>query len=221
MQKGFLGLGGGGGNHKKKDVGKLGESQHASNVIGSGNNSDSANVIGCVNQISDTIVVAMPKLVGEGFYMCIVRVEYEWKPLTCLSCKNGASTSGKKKQAEVSRQKISNSNSFDALNFIENDDDLGTNGRISKSPKNGSLNVVHGSSSNTPIIDNIDKLKRQMLGGKLMFMDDDGNPLVPTGNVDSKSEVEVVFGEIENLMASMSFKGGSDRGYGTNSLLEQ
>nr|GFA56847.1 hypothetical protein [Tanacetum cinerariifolium] len=140
---------------------------------------------------------------------------------THVSNKNGASTSGKKKQAEVSRQKISNSNSFDALNFIENDDDLGTNGRISKSPKNGSLNVVHGSSSNTPIIDNIDKLKRQMLGGKLMFMDDDGNPLVPTGNVDSKSEVEVVFGEIENLMASMSFKGGSDRGYGTNSLLEQ
>ncbi|GJU33996.1 hypothetical protein Tco_1182350 [Tanacetum coccineum] len=47
------------------------------------------------------------------------------------------------------------------------------------------------------------------------------NPLVSTGNVDSDSEVEVVFDETVILMASTSFKGGSDRGYGTNSLLEQ
>ncbi|GKF32549.1 hypothetical protein Tco_0102347 [Tanacetum coccineum] len=54
-----------------------------------------------------------------------------------------------------------------------------------------------------------------------MFVDDDGKGLVPTGNVDSESVVEVVFDETANLMASMSFKGGSDRGYGTNILLEQ
>ncbi|GJS16009.1 RNA-directed DNA polymerase, eukaryota [Tanacetum coccineum] len=29
----------------------------------------------------------MPKLVGEGFYMCTVRIEYEWKPLRCACCK--------------------------------------------------------------------------------------------------------------------------------------
>ncbi|GKB80123.1 hypothetical protein Tco_0947018 [Tanacetum coccineum] len=46
-----------------------------------------------------------------------------------------------------------------------------------------------------------------------MFVDDDGNPLVPTGNLDSDSEVEVVFDETTNLMASTNFKGGSDRGY--------
>nr|GEV71420.1 hypothetical protein [Tanacetum cinerariifolium] len=45
-----------------------------------------------------------------------------------ISNKNGASTSGKKKQAGVSRQKVSNSNPFDGLNSIEIDDDLGTNG---------------------------------------------------------------------------------------------
>ncbi|GKA83881.1 hypothetical protein Tco_0805476, partial [Tanacetum coccineum] len=64
-------------------------------------------------------------------------------------------------------------------------------------------------------------LERQILNCKLMFVDDDGNPLVPKGNVDSESEVEAVFGENANLMASTSFKDGSDRGYGTNSLLEQ
>nr|GEY07516.1 hypothetical protein [Tanacetum cinerariifolium] len=85
----------------------------------------------------------------------------------------------------------------------------------------GSLNVANGSYSNSPIVDMIDKLERQILDGKLMFMDDDGNPLVPTGNMDSESEVEVVFDKTTNLVASTSFIGGSDRGYGTNSLLEQ
>ncbi|GKF34067.1 hypothetical protein Tco_0107267, partial [Tanacetum coccineum] len=31
-------------------------------------------------KLKDTIVVAMSKLVGEGFYTCITRCEYEWKP---------------------------------------------------------------------------------------------------------------------------------------------
>ncbi|GKB01057.1 hypothetical protein Tco_0829101 [Tanacetum coccineum] len=112
-----------------------------------------------------------------------------------VSNKNGASTSSKKMLDEVSRQEVSNSNTFDALNLIENNDDLGTNVGNSKSAGKGSLYVAHDSSRNTPIIDKIDKLKCQILDGKLMFVDDDENPLVPTG--------------------------GSDRGYGTNSLLEQ
>nr|GEW66991.1 hypothetical protein [Tanacetum cinerariifolium]GEW80839.1 hypothetical protein [Tanacetum cinerariifolium] len=110
-------------------------------------------------ELKDTIMVAMPKL-------------------------NGASTSGKKKQAEVFRQEVSNSNPFDALNSIENDDDLGINGGISQSVGKGSLNVAYG-------------------------------------NVDSESEVEVVFDKTANLMASTSFKGDSERSYGTNSLLKQ
>nr|GEZ18764.1 hypothetical protein [Tanacetum cinerariifolium] len=81
----------------------------------------------------------------------------------------------------------------------------------SKSAGKGFLNVAHGSFSNTPIIDKIDKLERQILDGKLMFVNDDGNPLVPTDNVDSESEVDVVFDDTANLMASTSFKGGSDR----------
>ncbi|GJU32559.1 hypothetical protein Tco_1176148 [Tanacetum coccineum] len=145
-------------------------------------------------------------------------VKQVYKP---VSNKNGANTSGKKKQAEVPRKEVSNSNLFYALNSVENDDDLGTNEGNSKSTGNGSLNVVHGSSSNTPIIDKIDKLERKILDGKLIFVDDDGNPLVPTSNVGSDSEVEVVFDETANLMASMCFKGGSDKGYDTNSLLEQ
>ncbi|GJZ02976.1 hypothetical protein Tco_0520937 [Tanacetum coccineum] len=107
-----------------------------------------------------------------------------------ISNKNSGNTSGKKKQAKVSRENISNSNPFDALNSIEYDDDL----------------------------DKIDKLERQTLDGKLMFVDDDGNLLVPTGNVDSDNDVEVVFDETTKLMASTSFKSGSDRCYGGNNV---
>ncbi|GKC48742.1 patatin-like protein 1, partial [Tanacetum coccineum] len=166
-------------------------------------------------ELKDSIVVAMPKLIGEGFNMCTIRVEYEWKPSRCSSCKvfrqilnecpkkivsdvvknlnnprqatrgvpvgpnvsfkstkqiyrpvsnkNSASTSSKKMLDEVSRQEVSNSNTFDALNLIENNDDLGTNVGNSKSAGKGSLYVAHDSSRNTPIIDKIDKLKCQIL----------------------------------------------------------
>ncbi|GJT26011.1 hypothetical protein Tco_0895948 [Tanacetum coccineum] len=197
-------------------------------------------------ELKDTIMVAMPKLVGEGFYMCAIRVEYEWKPPRCLSCKvfgyvlnecpkkivpdvvknsnnprkatrgvpvgqnvsfkstkqvykpvckkNGAITSGNMKQAEVVRQEVA---------------------------EMGSLNVAHGSSSNTPIIDKIDKLERQIIYGKLMFVDDDRISLISTNYVDNESEVEVVFDETTNLMPSKISKGENDRGYSNNSMLEQ
>ncbi|GJZ82904.1 hypothetical protein Tco_0648077 [Tanacetum coccineum] len=38
-------------------------------------------------ELKDNIVMAMPKVTREGHYTCNVRVEYEWKPPRCLSCK--------------------------------------------------------------------------------------------------------------------------------------
>ncbi|GJX47193.1 zinc knuckle CX2CX4HX4C containing protein [Tanacetum coccineum] len=37
-------------------------------------------------ELKDTIVVVVPKL-GEGFFMRTIRIEYEWKPPRCSSCK--------------------------------------------------------------------------------------------------------------------------------------
>ncbi|GJW33265.1 retrotransposon protein, putative, ty1-copia subclass [Tanacetum coccineum] len=37
--------------------------------------------------LKDIIVVAMPKIIGEGYYTCTVRVEYEWKSPRCSCCK--------------------------------------------------------------------------------------------------------------------------------------
>ncbi|GKB66437.1 hypothetical protein Tco_0927849 [Tanacetum coccineum] len=113
---------------------------------------------------------------------------------------------------------VSKSNPFEVLTSVDNDVDLGTNRGIANSADKGTNNV---SSSNTPIGEKIDKIERQICEGKLRFVDDDGNPLVPMGIVDSDSEVEVVFDKTANSRLSTSGKDESDKGYGTNSLLEQ
>ncbi|GJX59063.1 hypothetical protein Tco_0290453 [Tanacetum coccineum] len=127
-------------------------------------------------ELKYTIVVIVPKFVGDGYIARTIHVEYKWTHPKCSSCKvfghvldeypkksvsdvlkslknprqvvrgvqvgpnvgfkhskqvyqpfskmNSASASGKKKQAELSRQEVSNSNLFDVLNSLENDDDL-------------------------------------------------------------------------------------------------
>ncbi|GKC75098.1 nucleotide-diphospho-sugar transferase [Tanacetum coccineum] len=213
-------------------------------------------------ELKYTIVVDMPKLAGDGFYTCNVRVEYEWKPPRCACCKifghiqeecpknlglgvaknlkkpsqaprgvpvgpkvgfksaKEYRTISKKPTINISEstKEVSKSNPFEVLSLVDNDVDLGTNEGISNSDDKGTSNV---SSSNTPIGEKIDKIERQICEGKLIFVDDDRNPLVPTGIVDSDSEVEVLFDETANLILSTSGKDGSDKGYGTNSLLEQ
>nr|GEY01300.1 hypothetical protein [Tanacetum cinerariifolium] len=152
-------------------------------------------------ELKDTIVVAMPR----------------------RFCKNSANINGKKKQAELSRQEVSNSNSFNALNYVENDDELGMNGEDSKTTGKGSLNLAPRCSSTTSA-EQIDKLQRKILDGNRMFVDDDGKPLYEvdsTGIADRDNKVEEVFNETTCYMASTSLKRGSDGGYGTTSLLEQ
>nr|GEX20906.1 integrase, catalytic region, zinc finger, CCHC-type, peptidase aspartic, catalytic [Tanacetum cinerariifolium] len=156
-------------------------------------------------ELKDSIMVGMPKLVDVAKNLKnprqVVRgvpigPQVGFKPVKQVYrqvSKNIVNTSGKKNQNAMPKQDVSNSNPFNALISIENDDDL----------------------------DKINKIKCQILDDKLMFMDDDGKGLIPMGNVDSESVVEVVFDETANLMASTNFKGRSNRGYNTNSLLEQ
>nr|GEW47318.1 hypothetical protein [Tanacetum cinerariifolium] len=38
-------------------------------------------------ELKFNIVADMPKINGEGYYTCNIRVEYEWKPPRCACCK--------------------------------------------------------------------------------------------------------------------------------------
>nr|GEU96655.1 phloem protein 2-like protein [Tanacetum cinerariifolium] len=135
--------------------------------------------------------------------------KYEWTPPRCSCCKVFGLDECPKKPVTDTRRK--NSSSFDALNSVENDDDLGANGENSNP-------------STTPIAIRIDKLERQILEGNLMLVDEDEMLLYKVDspvNADSDSEVEDVFNESAGFMASMSLKSGSGSEYATKSLLEK
>nr|GEV45565.1 hypothetical protein [Tanacetum cinerariifolium] len=152
-------------------------------------------------ELKDTIVVAIPKLVGEKFYMCTIRVEIldklqevfqlvlRWvlnqlnKFLDLSLLRIMPELVEKKKDAE-SRKEVSNLNPFDELNLVENIVDLGTNGRTLKSAGEGDnsgrssfdhgfFHVEYSSTSTTPTVERIYKLERQSIDGKLTLVDDD------------------------------------------------
>nr|GFB39968.1 hypothetical protein [Tanacetum cinerariifolium] len=201
-------------------------------------------------ELKDNIVMAMPKFTNEGYYICAGEKKTMMKPSQTshgvsvglkigfkpqkeyrpISKKPNASSSGNKKKGVEPTIEVSNSNPFDVLNSLDHDVEFGTNG--------GTTNLVNnratysGSSfmnadndgefaSNTLIAEKINKIERQICEGKLRLLDNDGNPLVPTSIVESDSEMEVVFDETANLRIPTSGKDGSDKCYGTNSLLEQ
>nr|GEY41736.1 hypothetical protein [Tanacetum cinerariifolium] len=170
-----------------------------------------------VVKLKDNIMVDMPKLVGDWFYMCTIRVEYEWKP---------PSSSGKNKSAAIASKKLSNSNTFDVHNSVEKYDELSTNmGHLKsagKGPnsdmflsKHGFLNVESSCASTAHIVERIDKVERQIIDEKLTLVDDDGKPLpkvVSTKNIDSNSKMEDVVDDHTVFMASISLKRDADSG---------
>ncbi|GJY05310.1 reverse transcriptase domain-containing protein [Tanacetum coccineum] len=181
-------------------------------------------------ELKDAIVVAMFKLIGEGFYMCTVRVEYEWKPprgvpvgpkvrfkpvkqvYRQVSKKNNVNTSGNNKKNVEVRKEVSNLNPFDVLNSVENDVDFGTNEGTSnlaskEASSSGSSfwNVESSSISTTPIVEKIDKLDKLIINGKITRVDDEGKPLKKVdhpGDHDSEDEVAPVYNKMTSFLAS-------------------
>ncbi|GKF17998.1 hypothetical protein Tco_0062916, partial [Tanacetum coccineum] len=98
---------------------------------------------------------------------------------------------------------------------------LGNNGATSSGSSFMNIDNDGEFANNTTIGEKIDKIERQICEGKLRLLNNDGDPLVSTGIVESDSEVDVVYDETSNLRISSSGKEGSNKGYGTNSLLKQ
>nr|GEV22202.1 hypothetical protein [Tanacetum cinerariifolium] len=195
------------------------------------------------------IVVDMPKITRKGHYTCNVRVEYEWKPPRCSSCKIFGHIHeerpknigvGEKKTVKKPSQTSRGVSVGLKLAFkpqkeyrpVTRKPNVSSSGNKNKgveptieATSSGSLfmNIDNDEEfdSNTPIGDKIDKIERQIYNGKLRLLDNDGNPLVLTVIAESDSEVKVVFDETANLRISTSGKDRSDKGCGTNSLLEQ
>ncbi|GKB99124.1 hypothetical protein Tco_0985261 [Tanacetum coccineum] len=162
--------------------------------------------------LKDNIVMAMPKIIREGRYLCNVRVEYEWKPPRPIPKKPTASSSSNKKKGVVPPIEVSNSNPFEVLNLIDNDVELGTNRGTTNLVNNEATssgssfrNIDNSSIRTTLIIDKIRKFKELLTSGKATLVDEAGNPLKKVefpDDYDSKDEVASVDNDMARSMAS-------------------
>nr|GEY93639.1 hypothetical protein [Tanacetum cinerariifolium] len=143
-------------------------------------------------ELKYNIVVPMPKITREGYYTCTVHVEYEWKPPRC-SCwfkphkeyrpvpKNPTVIlSGNKKNCVAHTNEVTNYNPFDAFNSVDND------------------------TCNTLIIDKIKKFEDLLINGKVILVDEAGNPLKKVeclGDYDSVDEVASIDNDMARSLA--------------------
>nr|GEV00726.1 Rop guanine nucleotide exchange factor 5 [Tanacetum cinerariifolium] len=130
-------------------------------------------------ELKDNIVVAMPKLAREGHYTCNVRVEYEWKPSRCSPCKVFG---------HIHEECPKNTSAGEKKNV--------------KKPSQTSRGVSVGLRMGFKPQKNTDLLPKSLMLALLVIrrnvwnlllrlLDNNGNPLVPMGIVESDSEVKV------------------------------
>ncbi|GKD36448.1 copia protein, partial [Tanacetum coccineum] len=190
-------------------------------------------------ELKDNIVMAMPKITREGHYTCNVHVEYEWKPPRCSSCKvfghvheeyTMNTCAGEKKTMKKPSQTSQGVLVGAKIGFKPQKEYR----PITKKPtatsscnkKKGVEPTIEVSNSNPfDVLNSVDNDGEFGTNrGTNNFVNNEATSngsFFPMGIVESNSEVELVFLETANLRIPTSGKDGSDKGYGTNSLLEQ
>ncbi|GJT04218.1 zinc knuckle CX2CX4HX4C containing protein [Tanacetum coccineum] len=138
----------------------------------------------CPNNIDSDVVKNNKKGLVNSIEVVLVDPKVGFKPVKQVyrqvARKNNVNTNGNKKKDAEPTIEVSNSNPFDVLNSVENDVDLGTNGgspnlTSSKVNTSGFLsgNVESSSTSNTLMVEKIDKMKRLIIEGKVTLVDDE------------------------------------------------
>ncbi|GJV68906.1 retrotransposon protein, putative, ty1-copia subclass [Tanacetum coccineum] len=196
-------------------------------------------------ELKDNIVVAMPKIKGECHYICNVRVEYEWKPPRCTSCKvfghihekcpknTGASEKKTlKKPSQTSRgvsvgPKMGFKPQKEYRHVLKKPNASSSGNKkkrveptieVSNANPFEVLNSIDNDVDTTPIIDKIRKFEELLTSGQAILVDEAGNPLKKVeypGDYESEDEVASVDNDMAHSMASERV------GFGTQSLLEQ
>nr|GEZ26051.1 hypothetical protein [Tanacetum cinerariifolium] len=140
-------------------------------------------------ELRDTIVIVVPKFSGEGFILSTIRVEYGWAPLRCSGCKvfgNVIDESPKKISSDISKNsKMSCQRARGPLVGLKPESTFVYRPVSTKkaTKAKGNLKVQKDNKATTPTLNTFDALtrindlERQMLDGKLVFVDDHGKPL--------------------------------------------
>ncbi|GJS75439.1 integrase, catalytic region, zinc finger, CCHC-type containing protein [Tanacetum coccineum] len=182
-------------------------------------------------ELKDNIVVAMPKITGEGYYTCNIRIEYEWKPSRCACCKVFGHVQ-KECPKNIGAGEIKNlKKPSQTPKGIKVGQKVGFNHTkqvfqpVSKKPTSNGGNKKKymeptketSTPSTTPTIEKIDRIGKLIIDWKVTLLDDEGKPLekvISSGDYDSEDEVSSVDNEMASFLAKKN-------GYGTQSLLEQ
>ncbi|GJX16594.1 hypothetical protein Tco_0217426 [Tanacetum coccineum] len=172
-------------------------------------------------ELKDTIVVAMPKLTGEGFIRLGVAKNMKKTSQAPKGFPVGSKMGFKlaKEYRLVSKKPTANA-SGNKKNDVE-PTNKGTSNSASKEPNSSASsfrNVESTSMSTTPIVEKIGKIENLIRDGKVNLVDDEGVPVKKVeypSDYDSDDEVASVDNDMDRFMASEKV------GYGTNSLLEQ
>ncbi|GKA87942.1 retrotransposon protein, putative, ty1-copia subclass [Tanacetum coccineum] len=197
-------------------------------------------------ELNYTIVVAMPKLVGEVFYTCTIHVEYEWKPPRCACCKvfghiqdecpmnkNSDVVKNMKKPCQTHRgvsvgYKVGCQLAKQVYRQVSKKNNVSTNGNKKKDmeptievSKSNPFDVLNSVNNDVDLGTNggtSNLAIRLILDGTATLVDDEGKSLTRVDSLgDHDSEDEVA--SVDNDMAK--FLASKDVGYGTNSLLQQ
>ncbi|GKD40980.1 retrotransposon protein, putative, ty1-copia subclass, partial [Tanacetum coccineum] len=180
-------------------------------------------------ELKDNTVVVMPRIKGEGNYICNVRVEYEWKPPRCASCKvfghiheeySKNAGAGKKKTVKKPSQllEVFRNKKKGVEPTIELDNNANLVNSEATSSGSSFKNVDNSSSGTTLILEKIGKFEELLTNGQAILMDDAGNPLKKvefSGDYDSEDEVASVDNDMARSLALERV------GFGTQILLEQ
>ncbi|GKD18768.1 retrotransposon protein, putative, ty1-copia subclass [Tanacetum coccineum] len=156
-------------------------------------------------ELKDTIVVAMPKIVGEGFYTCTIRVEYECKHPMCACCKvfvHIQDECPKNLGSDVTRKSKIPSQAPRGV-------PVGHNVRF-KPVKQlyrpvSKKNNVNTSGNKKKDVSQLKRLKNLIIDGIIKLVDDEGKPLKKIDypdDHDSEAEVASVDNEMANFLAS-------------------
>nr|GEV52913.1 hypothetical protein [Tanacetum cinerariifolium] len=125
----------------------------------------------------DNIIVAMPKIIKEGHYICNVRVKYEWKHPRCASCKVFG---------HIYEECPKNTGAGEKKTLMK--------------PSQTSRGVP-----DYPITDKSEKFEELLTSGKATLVDEAGNPLKNVkfpDDYDSEDEVASVDNDMAHSMAS-------------------
>ncbi|GKA38379.1 hypothetical protein Tco_0730930 [Tanacetum coccineum] len=198
-------------------------------------------------ELKDNIVVAMPKLVGEGFYTCNVRVEYEWKHSRCACCKvfghvqdecpkniDSNVVKNMKKLSQTPRgvsvgPKVGFKPTKQVYRQVPKKNNVNTSGN---KKKDAEPTIAVSNSNPFDVLNSVENdidlgtdggtsnlaMERLIIDGKVTLIDDEGKPLIIVDSSGDHDSKDEVASD-DNDMAN--FRASKEVGYGTNSLLEQ